>query len=180
MGNFVKVLYDFSYKTSAGVQVDLVQGDEYKLLKKSNEDWWQVIKEGAQKSLYVPANYVEEIVGNLLKVDKNSNTRDSLNHEVNCSTFKDLADVVYENLPESDKNTDDDPLQNDSSVKSSSEDPLQNDSSVKSSSDSLDSNKSFETRASTLPRMKPALSIKPPMLKIKDSNIEKESKVRYF
>ncbi len=61
-GRYVRVLFDLDYKTHEGDPVSIKQGDKCLLLKKSNADWWSVVKEGDKKPIYVPANYVEEIL----------------------------------------------------------------------------------------------------------------------
>lgn len=42
-GRVVEVEYDYSYKANDGRTVAIKQGQKYVLIKKSNEDWWQVI-----------------------------------------------------------------------------------------------------------------------------------------
>ena len=61
-GKYVKVLYDLDYKTHEGVAVSIREGEKCLLLKKTNADWWSVVREGDKKPIYVPANYVEDIV----------------------------------------------------------------------------------------------------------------------
>ena len=61
-GKYVKVLFDLDYKTHEGVAVSIREGEKCLLLKKTNADWWSVIKQGEKKPIYVPANYVEDIV----------------------------------------------------------------------------------------------------------------------
>ena len=61
-GKYVKVLYDLDYKTHEGVSVSIREGEKCLLLKKTNADWWSVVREGDKKPIYVPANYVEDIV----------------------------------------------------------------------------------------------------------------------
>lgn len=61
-GKYVQVLYDLDYKNHEGEPISIREGDKCLLLKKSNDDWWSVIKQGEKKAVYVPSNYVEEIV----------------------------------------------------------------------------------------------------------------------
>ena len=61
-GKYVKVLYDLDYKTHEGVSMSIREGEKCLLLKKTNADWWSVVREGDKKPIYVPANYVEDIV----------------------------------------------------------------------------------------------------------------------
>lgn len=58
---YVQALYDFEYETEDGKQIWMREGEEYLLLKKTNGDWWQVIRDGDIRPFYAPANYVEEI-----------------------------------------------------------------------------------------------------------------------
>ncbi|XP_076361133.1 rho GTPase-activating protein 12-like [Tachypleus tridentatus] len=59
----VQALYDFSYVTDDGRQISLKKGEEYLLLKKTNKDWWQVIRDGENKAFYIPASYVVVVSG---------------------------------------------------------------------------------------------------------------------
>lgn len=65
-GSIVRVLYDYDYTANDGGLISIKEGEEYLLLKKSNHEWWRVIREGddsgtPRKPIFVPANYVEEI-----------------------------------------------------------------------------------------------------------------------
>ncbi|XP_031714698.1 rho GTPase-activating protein 12 isoform X4 [Anarrhichthys ocellatus] len=56
--------YDYSYRGADGRQVCIREGERFILLKKTNNDWWQVRRIGAAsktKPLYVPATYVTEV-----------------------------------------------------------------------------------------------------------------------
>lgn len=56
--------YDYNYRGSDGRQVSIREGERFILLKKTNDDWWQVRRIGAAsktKPLYVPATYVTEV-----------------------------------------------------------------------------------------------------------------------
>ena len=56
----LKVLYDFEYVTKDGRKVVIKEGEKLFLIKKTNSDWWQVIRSSAERPFYVPASYVEE------------------------------------------------------------------------------------------------------------------------
>ncbi|XP_070697419.1 rho GTPase-activating protein 15 isoform X2 [Pempheris klunzingeri] len=56
--------YDYNYRAADGRQVCIREGERFILLKKTNNDWWQVRRIGAAsktKPLYVPATYVTEV-----------------------------------------------------------------------------------------------------------------------
>ncbi|NP_001080790.1 rho GTPase activating protein 12 S homeolog isoform X4 [Xenopus laevis] len=57
---FVEVEYDYEYEYKSK-KIVIKQGEKYILVKKSNEDWWQVKKDENAKPLYVPAQYVKEV-----------------------------------------------------------------------------------------------------------------------
>ncbi|XP_043960374.1 rho GTPase-activating protein 12b isoform X5 [Gambusia affinis] len=57
---YVEVEYDYEYKAKDKM-VAIHQGECYMLVKKTNEDWWQVRKEEGAKAFYVPAHYVREV-----------------------------------------------------------------------------------------------------------------------
>lgn len=56
----VRVLYDFEYKTRENKSVSIKEGEKLLLLKKTNDDWWQVIRSSG-RPFYVPATFVKEI-----------------------------------------------------------------------------------------------------------------------
>lgn len=56
----VRVLYDFEYKTRENKCVSIKEGEKLLLLKKTNDDWWQVIRSSG-RPFYVPATFVKEI-----------------------------------------------------------------------------------------------------------------------
>lgn len=57
---YIEVEYDYQYKAKNRV-IAIHQGECYMLVKKTNEDWWQVRKEEGSKAFYVPAQYVREV-----------------------------------------------------------------------------------------------------------------------
>ncbi|XP_040922077.1 rho GTPase-activating protein 12b isoform X6 [Toxotes jaculatrix] len=57
---YIEVEYDYEYKAKDKM-VAIRQGECYLLVKKTNEDWWQVKKEEGTKAFYVPAQYVREV-----------------------------------------------------------------------------------------------------------------------
>ncbi|XP_058501774.1 rho GTPase-activating protein 12-like isoform X15 [Solea solea] len=58
---YIEVEYDYEYKSSKDRLITIRQGDCYMLIKKTNEDWWQVRKDEGTKPFYVPAQYVREV-----------------------------------------------------------------------------------------------------------------------
>lgn len=57
----VRVLYDYNYEEKDGRHVTIKSGDECILVKKTDDDWWLVLRCGEKKGIYVPANYLQEI-----------------------------------------------------------------------------------------------------------------------
>ncbi|CAG5895695.1 unnamed protein product [Menidia menidia] len=57
---YIEVEYDYEYKAKDKM-VSIHQGESYMLVKKTNEDWWQVRKDEDTKAFYVPAQYVKEV-----------------------------------------------------------------------------------------------------------------------
>ncbi|XP_016362997.1 rho GTPase-activating protein 12-like [Sinocyclocheilus anshuiensis] len=57
---YIEVEYDYEYKSKDRVII-IKQGESYLLVKKTNEDWWQVRKDEVSKAFYVPAQYVREV-----------------------------------------------------------------------------------------------------------------------
>lgn len=57
---YIEVEYDYEYKAKDKM-VTIRQGEWYMLVRKTNEDWWQVKKEEGTKAFYVPAQYVREV-----------------------------------------------------------------------------------------------------------------------
>lgn len=56
----VRVLYDFDYKTRENKHISIKEGEKLLLLKKTNDDWWQVIRSSG-RPFFVPATFVKEI-----------------------------------------------------------------------------------------------------------------------
>ncbi|XP_017266489.1 rho GTPase-activating protein 12 isoform X2 [Kryptolebias marmoratus] len=57
---YIEVEYDYEYKAKDRL-ITIREGECYMLVKKANEDWWQVRKDEATKPFYVPAQYVREV-----------------------------------------------------------------------------------------------------------------------
>lgn len=57
---YIEVEYDYEYKSKERL-ITIKQGESYLLVKKTNNDWWQVRKDEANKPFYVPAQYVREV-----------------------------------------------------------------------------------------------------------------------
>ncbi|XP_049888504.1 rho GTPase-activating protein 12-like isoform X4 [Epinephelus moara] len=57
---YIEVEYDYEYKAKDRL-ITIQAGECYMLVKKTNEDWWQVRKEEGTKAFYVPAQYVREV-----------------------------------------------------------------------------------------------------------------------
>nr|XP_019943167.1 PREDICTED: rho GTPase-activating protein 12 isoform X3 [Paralichthys olivaceus] len=68
---YIEVEYDYEYKAKDKM-VAIRQGECYMLVKKTNEDWWQVKKEEGTKTFYVPAQYVREVRRALMPPQKPS------------------------------------------------------------------------------------------------------------
>uniref|UniRef100_A0AAR2JWL2 Rho GTPase activating protein 12b n=1 Tax=Pygocentrus nattereri TaxID=42514 RepID=A0AAR2JWL2_PYGNA len=57
---YVEVEYDYEYKAKDRL-ISIHQGECYMLVRKTNEDWWQVRREEGTRAFYVPAQYVREV-----------------------------------------------------------------------------------------------------------------------
>ncbi|XP_026132118.1 rho GTPase-activating protein 12b isoform X4 [Carassius auratus] len=57
---YVEVEFDYEYKAKDRL-ISIRQGECYMLVRKTNEDWWQVRREEGTKAFYVPAQYVREV-----------------------------------------------------------------------------------------------------------------------
>ena len=58
----IRVLYDYSYTDDSG-QVTIHAGDVYRLVERTNNEWWQVYdpSDSSCDSFFVPAQYVEVV-----------------------------------------------------------------------------------------------------------------------
>ncbi|XP_036698224.1 rho GTPase-activating protein 12 isoform X9 [Balaenoptera musculus] len=56
----IEVEYDYEYEAKDR-KVVIKQGERYILVKKTNDDWWQVKLDENSKAFYVPAQYVREV-----------------------------------------------------------------------------------------------------------------------
>ncbi|XP_078494304.1 rho GTPase-activating protein 12 isoform X1 [Ciona intestinalis] len=61
LGSVVRVLFDYKYKANDGRLISIEENEEFILIKKSNADWWQVIKTDVKKPIYVPAAYITQL-----------------------------------------------------------------------------------------------------------------------
>ncbi|KAM6154717.1 rho GTPase-activating protein 12 isoform 4-T4 [Erethizon dorsatum] len=57
---YIEVEYDYEYEAKDR-KVVIKQGERYMLVKKTNDDWWQVKLDENSKAFYVPAQYVKEV-----------------------------------------------------------------------------------------------------------------------
>ena len=68
----VRVLYDYGFEEKDGSRVSIKAGDECILVKKTDDDWWLVLRCGEKKGIYIPANYLQEIHVTTIVVGSNS------------------------------------------------------------------------------------------------------------
>ncbi|XP_035401267.1 rho GTPase-activating protein 12 isoform X6 [Cygnus atratus] len=57
---YIEVEYDYEYEAK-DKKIVIKQGEKYILVKKTNDDWWQVKRDENSKPFYVPAQYVKEL-----------------------------------------------------------------------------------------------------------------------
>ncbi|XP_014403453.1 PREDICTED: rho GTPase-activating protein 12 isoform X6 [Myotis brandtii] len=57
---YIEVEYDYEYEAKDR-KIVIRQGERYILVKKTNDDWWQVKPDENSKAFYVPAQYVKEV-----------------------------------------------------------------------------------------------------------------------
>ncbi|XP_072508033.1 rho GTPase-activating protein 12 isoform X2 [Notamacropus eugenii] len=57
---YIEVEYDYEYEAK-DKKIVIKQGERYILVKKTNDDWWQVKPDENSKAFYVPAQYVKEV-----------------------------------------------------------------------------------------------------------------------
>jgi len=60
----LRVLYDFEYPFKDDRKIRIQEGEKLFLIKKTNSDWWQVIRNSSERPFYVPATYVKECLCN--------------------------------------------------------------------------------------------------------------------
>ncbi|XP_069490171.1 rho GTPase-activating protein 27 isoform X3 [Ambystoma mexicanum] len=58
---YVLVEYEFEYTAKDGRFISIKPNERYLLLKKTNDHWWHVRKDGQSKPFYIPAKYVKEL-----------------------------------------------------------------------------------------------------------------------
>uniref|UniRef100_A0A8C8IN68 Rho GTPase-activating protein 12 n=1 Tax=Oncorhynchus tshawytscha TaxID=74940 RepID=A0A8C8IN68_ONCTS len=85
---YVEVEYDYEY-TAKDKLISIRQGECYMLVRKTNEDWWQVRKEEGMKAFYVPAQYVREVRRALMPPQKPL---------MSCGIVLDICRASNENL----------------------------------------------------------------------------------
>lgn len=60
----LRALYNYTYRAEDGRQVAMAAGEQFLLLHKANEDWWQVRRASEPRwarPFFVPATYVAEL-----------------------------------------------------------------------------------------------------------------------
>ncbi|NXW25598.1 RHG09 protein, partial [Circaetus pectoralis] len=60
----LRALYNYAYRAEDGRQVAMAAGEQFLLLHKANEDWWQVRRASEPRwarPFFVPATYVAEL-----------------------------------------------------------------------------------------------------------------------
>ncbi|XP_064647669.1 rho GTPase-activating protein 12-like isoform X9 [Lineus longissimus] len=72
----VRALYSYSYEDDNGHPISMDEGEEFVLIKQTNDQWWNVKKIGSKSTIYVPANYVEVVC------------------DLNCAVFEDAQDSL--------------------------------------------------------------------------------------
>lgn len=97
----VRVLHDFKYKTRENKGVSIKEGEKLLLLKKTNDDWWQVIRSSG-RPFYVPATYVKEIPQapgrpSLSKEEKKNKMEKP--QVLKRTIFEEPSSPSYENIP---------------------------------------------------------------------------------
>ncbi|XP_044596902.1 uncharacterized protein LOC123273544 isoform X1 [Cotesia glomerata] len=90
--SYVKVLYDFQYKTTEGREIAIKKNERLYLLQKTNADWWQVVRTWEQTSFYVPATYVREM-------SKSGGNQKKTSDEDKDVAFESLDGPKYKNMP---------------------------------------------------------------------------------
>ncbi|XP_062376741.1 rho GTPase-activating protein 12b isoform X2 [Sardina pilchardus] len=62
---YVEVEYDYSYECKERT-ISIRQGERYLLVRRTNDDWWQVRAQAGSRAFYVPAQYVRPVKRALL------------------------------------------------------------------------------------------------------------------
>ncbi|NXU33234.1 RHG09 protein, partial [Thalassarche chlororhynchos] len=60
----LRALYNYAYRAEDGRHVAMAAGEQFLLLHKANEDWWQVRRASEPcwaRPFFVPATYVAEL-----------------------------------------------------------------------------------------------------------------------
>ncbi|NXH13307.1 RHG09 protein, partial [Bucco capensis] len=60
----LRALYDYTYRAEDGREVSIAAGERFLLLRKANQDWWQVRRAAEPRGarpFFVPATYVAEL-----------------------------------------------------------------------------------------------------------------------
>ncbi|XP_054859141.1 rho GTPase-activating protein 9 [Eublepharis macularius] len=60
----LQALYNYQYEAEDGRRVTIAEGEFFRLLRKANEDWWQVRRlsqPSQRRPIFVPATYVAEV-----------------------------------------------------------------------------------------------------------------------
>uniref|UniRef100_A0A8B9LDL4 Rho GTPase activating protein 12b n=1 Tax=Astyanax mexicanus TaxID=7994 RepID=A0A8B9LDL4_ASTMX len=83
---YVEVEYDYEYKAKDRL-ISIHQGECYILVRKTNEDWWQVRREEGTKAFYVPAQYVREVRRALMPPPKPRAKPPSILHISQCPSI---------------------------------------------------------------------------------------------
>ncbi|KFM62897.1 Rho GTPase-activating protein 12, partial [Stegodyphus mimosarum] len=78
---YVQVLYDFNYLTDDGSEVKMKAGEELLLVKKANENWWQVIRDCDEYPFYAPSNYLSIIGLNCKETVESTDVNSNFSHK---------------------------------------------------------------------------------------------------
>lgn len=101
----LRVLYSFEYETKSGRRVSITEGEKLFLIKRTNNDWWQVIRNSTERPFFVPVSYVEVIKQvNESSDSKFVNTPKSTVNEASGTKYKTLHDEKF-NTHKSDSET---------------------------------------------------------------------------
>lgn len=87
----VEAMFPYTYQAGDGRTIEFEKGDQFTLLNKTNDDWWQVTRtrkdttHSEEKPIYVPASYMKEIP---------SGSKNPIYENVECN-----GEVVREDIP---------------------------------------------------------------------------------